>query len=112
MRRLIPALIAAAALAAPATASAHSATCGRPFLYVTVHAANVPCATAMAVYRYWDSHETLFARTVRIAGRAWTITVNRNAGTVRAYGQRLPRYVTYLTASGGRLIEVDSLPYG
>jgi hypothetical protein len=76
MRRLIPALIAAAALAAPATASAsglHATPCRttQPGFVHYLGEIATNCTTARAVERYWVGHE-IPTRTVRIAGIRWT----------------------------------------
>jgi len=110
IKRTLVAAVSAAALVVPATASAHSTYCGSPYRYVTTNAVGVSCGTARTVERYWDSHEIL-SRTVVVAGIRWTITVDRSAGWVWAYGQWLPRYATHFTA-GSRSVEIDSLPYG
>jgi hypothetical protein len=109
---LILVSLGALAALAPAMASAHTTrvNCGHPAPHVTTYATGMSCGTAWTVERYWDRHEILTPK-VGIAGIRWTIRLNRHAGTVEAYGQRLPRYATYLTA-GKRVVEIDSLPYG
>ena len=109
---LILASIAAIAAMIPTAASAHAQTviCVHDGHYVTVKATGTACGTAMTIERYWGGHEIL-TRTVKIAGTGWTMKINRNAGTIWAYGQWLPIYATTFTA-GGHSVEIDSLPYG
>ena len=110
--KLIPVLAVAGALAIPASASAHRTLCGHPEVpYVTVYATGVPCSTARAVERYFSHHEIL-TRTVRIAGRTWTLNVYRwPHGHVWVNGQRLPRWLSRLS-SGKRVVDIYSPPYG
>jgi hypothetical protein len=120
MMKLLAILAAGAAVVIPAAASAKASTparavCAHPYAHETVYATGVACSTARIVERFWSSHEILTA-TVRIAGTNWTNSVNRHAGTVHAYGQRLPLYATYLVARSSdghrQTVEIDSLPYG
>jgi hypothetical protein len=77
MRRLIPALVAAVALALPATAGAttkgmkHCRTTAPGFVYSLWASPAVGCATARTVERYAIGHEIL-TRTVRVASVRWT----------------------------------------
>ncbi len=82
MRKLIPALALAGALALPASASAstaHRTYCGHPDAYVTLYATGVSCKTALTVERYGDRHNTLLYPTAQIAGRRWAFLVDRRA---------------------------------
>jgi hypothetical protein len=60
MRRLIPAIIAAVALLAPATASAHTTyhNCWPSDGFaIQIVTANTTCGQTMTVYRYWVGHD-------------------------------------------------------